>query len=386
MSLEVFVRATGSAMGLARDSFGFNAGAGAGLTSTPGPSATLAAAVSGSGQAASASNNESIAVNANVSALGAQNLATNAHLDSTLAAAGAGRSQMDSVIAAALADITSLAPATTTPVGQLDLLNRCVCHLKHTSQILTNGQSDASTRAASAGQLVAAYNGLGNGSVGGLAQTSPMALTSAVSPMGAASSLSAASPLSPMSSMQNMSMLTAAQMAASQAALAGSQAATMQQSTPQPAPSNGAQVTSATQTIPPKVQDVLNRAANYIGTPYSYGGGTPSGPTRGPGTAKPGFDCSSFVQMAYWPYVHLPRTAHEQMSVGTTVSPSDIQPGDLIFSEFGEGGKPKTEAGHVQMAIGWGANSPVISAAHTGTTIGDGPMESGTIVVKRILH
>jgi cell wall-associated NlpC family hydrolase len=131
---------------------------------------------------------------------------------------------------------------------------------------------------------------------------------------------------------------------------------------------------------------VLNRAHKYKGTPYSWGGGSPSGPTYGidQGRNTKGFDCSSFVQMAYWPYHHLPRGADAQALHGTTVAFNDIQPGDLIFSERAEthsGG-----AGHVQMAVGYGKHSQVISAAHTGTVIGIGKMDPTAYVVKRLLH
>lgn len=223
MDWEAFVRALGSALGMARESFVLDVGAGAGLTSPLVPSAALADAVSGSGQAVSASNNEANAINAQGSALGAQNLATNAHLDSTLTAARAGRGQMDSVIAAALADINSLAATTTTLNGQLNLLNKSAGHLDQARQILTKGRADASTRTASCGQLTAAFNGLGNGPVGGLAQTAPaapMAATSTV-PMAVTSTAPTAA-MSPMAGMSSsMPMMAAASMAANQAALSG---------------------------------------------------------------------------------------------------------------------------------------------------------------------
>jgi cell wall-associated NlpC family hydrolase len=364
MGLEGFVQAAGSMMGLARDSFGLNVDVGGGLTSTWEPSATLTDAVSGSGQAVLASNSESNAIDAQVSALGAQNLAANAHLDGTLTAAGAGRGQMEAVIEAALADISSLAATTTSLTGQLALVQALVARLEQTSQALTNGQADASTRTASSGQLAAAYNGLGNGPLGSLAQMPPT--TMAASPMGA---------------MSSMPMLAAASMAANAAALSSSQAANTQQS------GSGVQLVSAVQPQNPdqgEINTVLGRARHYIGTPYSYGGGTPSGPTLGidQGAHTKGFDCSSFVQMAYWPYVHLPRTSELQANVGTSVSFADIRPGDLIFSEPGESGPG---AGHVQMAVGYGKSSQVIAAEHTGTNIGIGGMDPTAYLVKRLL-
>ncbi|MEG9553606.1 bifunctional lytic transglycosylase/C40 family peptidase [Streptomyces baarnensis] len=92
--------------------------------------------------------------------------------------------------------------------------------------------------------------------------------------------------------------------------------------------------------------DALRRAAHYIGTPYSYGGGTPNGPGTGfcDGTngyangrcaaeSTAGFDCSSLVQYGYWPDVQLPRTAAAQYSATSDrpVTRGDLKPGDLVF-------------------------------------------------------
>jgi hypothetical protein len=216
MDLEAFVRASGDVMGFARDSFGLNLGAGAGA-STPWSSPMFAAPVNGSGQAATAANTETNVVNGQVSTLGQQNQAANAHLDGALTAAGAGHCQMDGVISAALADINCLAAATRTLTGQLALVNAVAARLEQTWCALTNGNTDASTRAASSAQLAAAYNGLGYPQTGGMA-TSPAAFTGGMSPMAA------------MAPMQMMPMLAAQSMAANQAAQSqAQQVAGMQQ-------------------------------------------------------------------------------------------------------------------------------------------------------------
>jgi SLT domain-containing protein len=235
MLLEAFVRASGAAMGLARDSFCLDVGPVAGLGSTSGPSATLAAAVSGSGQAASAFNNESNVVDGQVSALGEQNLAANSDLVSALAAAGAGRDQMDSVIAAALADINCLAAATTTLAGQQALVNALALRLEQTWQALTNGSADASTRAASSAQVAAAYSGLGRYPVAGLAPTSPISSTAAVSLMAATSPT------------QSVPMLTAETMVANQSLLSeAAQLSSMEQQSASNSVDKSAALTSAT--------------------------------------------------------------------------------------------------------------------------------------------
>ncbi len=70
---------------------------------------------------------------------------------------------------------------------------------------------------------------------------------------------------------------------------------------------------------------VLQYAAQYLKTPYKYGGTTPSG-----------FDCSGFTQYVYKHFgVTLPRTAASQASVGTRVDKASLAPGDLVFFKTG---------------------------------------------------
>lgn len=77
-----------------------------------------------------------------------------------------------------------------------------------------------------------------------------------------------------------------------------------------------------------KRQAVIDLALSCGGTPYKWGG-----------TSRDGFDCSGFVQYVYLNAVgkKLPRTAEEMLSVCKKISPSEKQPGDLIF--FGSSGK-----------------------------------------------
>ncbi|MFJ1787293.1 C40 family peptidase [Streptomyces anulatus] len=92
--------------------------------------------------------------------------------------------------------------------------------------------------------------------------------------------------------------------------------------------------------------DALRRAARYIGTPYSYGHGTPDGPGTGfcDGTngytnrrcvaeSTVGFDCSSLVRYGYWTSIQLPRTAAAQCNTtsGRPVTRGNLKPGDLVF-------------------------------------------------------
>ncbi|MFF2751083.1 C40 family peptidase [Kitasatospora sp. NPDC058048] len=93
----------------------------------------------------------------------------------------------------------------------------------------------------------------------------------------------------------------------------------------------------------PAVNNVINRAMSQLGVPYVWGGGTPSGPGVGfcdsngwlngacfAGTHA-GWDCSSLVQYAWWPYVHLPRVTTDQYEAGQHVPTSATMPGDLVF-------------------------------------------------------
>jgi cell wall-associated NlpC family hydrolase len=65
----------------------------------------------------------------------------------------------------------------------------------------------------------------------------------------------------------------------------------------------------------------LSAAVTAKGTPYVWGGTSPSG-----------FDCSGLVQWAYRKAgITLPRSSQAQSTVGTPVSESNLQPGDLVF-------------------------------------------------------
>ena len=68
-------------------------------------------------------------------------------------------------------------------------------------------------------------------------------------------------------------------------------------------------------------QAIVNKAKQYLGVPYVYGGASPSG-----------FDCSGLVyyvlkSLGYSPY----RTPADQYRQGTYVSKENLQPGDIVF-------------------------------------------------------
>lgn len=115
-------------------------------------------------------------------------------------------------------------------------------------------------------------------------------------------------------------------------------------------------------------------AQRHLGVPYSWGGGTTSGPSEGfaQGAGIVGFDCSSLVQYAWAKAgVKLPRVTYDQIKVGRAVPDiSQAKPGDLLF--------PST--GHVQMYIG---NGKVIEAPRTGGRVQIVGLRNKYIAIRR---
>ncbi|NWF30877.1 C40 family peptidase [Streptomyces sp. PKU-EA00015] len=127
--------------------------------------------------------------------------------------------------------------------------------------------------------------------------------------------------------------------------------------------------------------DAVRRGATQIGVPYSWGGGTPSGPSLGfcggggylrgkcVAATTEGFDCSSLTQYAWWPSTKLPRTAADQYAATASrpVAKSDLQPGDLMFWSKGS----TSAIYHVAIYAG---DSKVLHAPRTGRTVSVVPL------------
>ncbi len=81
-------------------------------------------------------------------------------------------------------------------------------------------------------------------------------------------------------------------------------------------------ITKHTQTI----DQILNEAATYIGTPYRFGG-----------TTRNGIDCSAFVLSVFGTAagLNLPRVAAAQAQLGESIDKQNLQKGDLVFFSHG---------------------------------------------------
>lgn len=98
------------------------------------------------------------------------------------------------------------------------------------------------------------------------------------------------------------------------------------------------------------VEYVIRRGSSQMGVPYSWGGGTPNGPSKGvdSGANTVGFDCSGLVRYSFAGVgVLIPRFSGDQYNAGRHIPPSQAKRGDLIF--YGPGGSQ-----HVTMYLGNG--------------------------------
>jgi cell wall-associated NlpC family hydrolase len=99
---------------------------------------------------------------------------------------------------------------------------------------------------------------------------------------------------------------------------------------------------------PPNVHGgVVGIAMHYLGVPYVWGGSSPRG-----------FDCSGLVAYVFAQIgVSLPHSSYAMFGMGTSVSISQLQAGDLVFF---------TGASHMGIYIGGGQ---FIHAPHTGDVV-----------------
>src|SRR5271154_3214463 len=80
------------------------------------------------------------------------------------------------------------------------------------------------------------------------------------------------------------------------------------------------------------IEYVIRRAASQMGVPYSWGGGTLDGPSKGidSGANTVGFDCSGLVRYSFAGVgVLIPRFSGDQYNAGRHIPPSQAKRGDL---------------------------------------------------------
>lgn len=98
--------------------------------------------------------------------------------------------------------------------------------------------------------------------------------------------------------------------------------------------------------ISDKAKSLIEEAIKYLKVPYLWGGESPKG-----------FDCSGLMKYVFHKQgINIPRMSQEQQHVATTISISEIKPGDLVFNKA-------SGATHVGMYIG---NDMYIQSPRTG--------------------
>lgn len=99
---------------------------------------------------------------------------------------------------------------------------------------------------------------------------------------------------------------------------------------------------------PSKAEVAVERALDVVGTPYRWGGESPS----------TGFDCSGLVRWAYGGVgIDLPHNSYALYGEGKRVSTSSMKPGDLLFFEG---------LGHVGLYMGGGR---MVHSPRTGRSV-----------------
>ena len=161
----------------------------------------------------------------------------------------------------------------------------------------------------------------------------------------------------------------AQQAAQAAAAKAVADQAAAQQKTSRSAP--GVQRVSATTSAGAAsgsaVETAISAARRYLGTIYSWGGGSLSGPSEGWGVdaGVVGFDCSGLTRYAYAQAgITIPRNSSAQYAALPKVSRTDLQRGDLVF--WATNTSAPSTIHHVAIYLGGGQ---ILEAPESGVAI-----------------
>ncbi len=107
-------------------------------------------------------------------------------------------------------------------------------------------------------------------------------------------------------------------------------------------------------------QQIIDFAAQFLGTPYLYGGSSP----------ETGFDCSGFTSYVYKNVVcEIARTSSQQRATTKNITMEELLPGDLVF--FGSG----DTVSHVGIYVG---NGQFIHSPHTGSVVKYDSLDTGS--------
>lgn len=105
-----------------------------------------------------------------------------------------------------------------------------------------------------------------------------------------------------------------------------------------------------------QVEEIIQFAKRFLGTPYHYAGSTPSG-----------FDCSGFIYYVMGNFgMRLSRSSPGIAEFGKTVKLSELQPGDLMF--FKGRNTRSSGVGHVAMVVE--VKEGIIKFIHSSTSRG----------------
>lgn len=119
---------------------------------------------------------------------------------------------------------------------------------------------------------------------------------------------------------------------------------------------------------------VLQLAKQYLGTPYVYGGSSPSG-----------FDCSGFTSYIYKQLgYNINRVAHDQLLNGVPVSKSELRPGDLVM--FKRAGNAYVHHVGIYAGDGMMIHSPQTGDVVKYTSIVTGYYGGCYYAARRIIH